>query len=90
VRRGELTADQGERLAADISNIAVETIPTRGLMIDAHAVAITTGITVDDGMYLALAVRLKTALITADDRLGRLVAEHPLTAAHVRLIETFE
>ena len=90
VRRGELTADEGERLAADISSIAVETVPTRGLMIDAHALAITTGLTVYDAMYLALAVRLKTELITADDRLGRIVAGHPVAAEHVRSVQTFE
>lgn len=90
VRRGELTADEGRRLAADVSSIAVETVPTRGLMVDAHAVAVTTGLTVYDAMYLALAVRLKTELITADDRLGRMVAGHSMTAAHVRLVQTLE
>lgn len=90
VRRGELTAEEGQRLTADISTIAVETVSTRGLMIDAHALAITTGLTVYDAMYLALAVRLKTELITADDKLGRIVAAHPMTAAHVRLVQTFE
>ncbi len=58
-------------------------------MIDAYPVAITTGLTVYDAMYLALAVRLKTELITADERLGRMVAGHPMTAAHVRLVQTF-
>lgn len=90
VRRGELTVDEGQRLAADISSIAVETVPTRGLMIDAHAVAVTTGLTVYDAMYLALAVRLKTELITADERLGRMVAGHSIIAAHVRLVQTLE
>ncbi len=90
VRRGELTADAGQRLAADMSSIAVQTVPTRGLMIDAHALAIATGLTVYDAMYLALAVRLNTALITADDRLVRLVGAHPIMAAHVRLVHTFE
>ena len=90
MRRGELTADEGRRLTADISSIAVETVPTRGLMIDAHALAITTGLTVYDAMYLALAVRLKTALITADDKLVRIVAAHPMTAAHVRLVQGVE
>ena len=90
VRRGELTAEEGQRLAADISSIAVETVSTRGLMIDAQALAITTGLTVYDAMYLALAIRLKTELITADDILGRTVAGHPMTAAHVRLVQTFE
>ena len=90
VRRGELTAEEGQRLAVDISSIAVETVSTRGLMIDAHALAITTGLTVYDAMYLALAVRLKTELITADDRLSRTVAAHPMTAAHIRPVQTFE
>jgi predicted nucleic acid-binding protein len=90
VRRGELTAEQGERLAADISTVAVETVPARGLLVDAHALALTTGLTVYDSMYLALAVRLKTEVITADDRLGRAMAAHPMTAVHVRLIQTFE
>lgn len=90
VRRGELTAEEGQRLAADISSVAVETVSTRGLTIDAHALAVATGLTVYDAMYLALAVRLKTELITADDELSRTVAAHPMTAAHVRLVQTFE
>ena len=90
VRRGELTAKEGQRLAADFSSVAVETVSTRGLMIDAHALAVTTGLTVYDAMYLALAIRLKTDLVTADDRLSRTVAAHPMTATHVRLVQTFE
>jgi predicted nucleic acid-binding protein len=89
VRRGELTAEDGRRLTVDISRIAIETVSTRGLMIDAHTLAVATGVTVYDAMYLALAVRLKTELVTADDRLGRTVAAHSMTAAHVRLIQTF-
>ena len=89
VRRGELTAAQGERLAADISTVAVETVPARSLLLDAHALAVTAGVTVYDSMYLALAVRLKTEMITADDRLGRTVAAHAMTAVHVRLVQTF-
>ena len=85
-----MTAEQGERLAADISTIAVETVPARGLLVDAHTLAVATGLTVYDSMYLALAVRLKTELITADDRLRRSVAAHPMAAAHVRLVQTFE
>jgi predicted nucleic acid-binding protein len=89
VRCGELMAEHGERLAADISTVAVETVPTRGLVVDAHALAAATGLTVYDCMYLALAVRLETEMITADDRLGRTVAAHPMTAVHVRLIQSF-
>jgi predicted nucleic acid-binding protein len=90
VRRGELTAEEGRRLVADVSGIAVETVSTRDLLIDAHALAVRTGLTVYDAMYLALAVRLRTEMVTADDKLGRTVAAHPMTAAHVRLLQTFE
>jgi predicted nucleic acid-binding protein len=89
VRRGELTASDGQKLAADISRVAVETVATRGLMVDAQALAVTTGLTVYDAMYLTLAVRLETALITADEKLGRTVAAHPMTAPHVLLLQTF-
>jgi predicted nucleic acid-binding protein len=90
VRRGELTAEEGQQLAIDLAGIAVETVSTRDLIVDAQALAISTGLTVYDAMYLTLAVRLKTELITADDRLSRTIAAHPMTAAHVRLIQTFE
>ena len=90
VRRGELTTEEGQRLAADISSVAVETVSTRDLMTDAHALAVTTGLTVYDAMYLALAIRLETELITADARLGQTVAGHPMTAAHVRMVQTFK
>jgi predicted nucleic acid-binding protein len=89
VRRGQLTADEGQRLATDLSTVAVDTVSTRGLLNDAHALAVTTGVTVYDAMYLALAVRLKTQLITADDRLSKALAQHPITAAYVRLVQTF-
>ena len=90
VRRSELSAEEGQRLAVDIAGIAVETVPTRGLMVDAQALAITTGLTVYDAMYLTLAIRLQTELITADGRLGRTVTAYPMAAAHVRLVQTFE
>ena len=90
VRRGELTAKEGQRLAADISSVAVETVSTRGLMIDAHALAVATGLTVYDAMYLAFAIRVKTDLVTANVKLSRTVAAHPMTATHVRLVQTFE
>ena len=58
VRRGELTADEGQRLVGDLSGVAVEAIPMRGLVPDACSLAISTGLTVYDAMYVTLAVRL--------------------------------
>lgn len=69
VRREELTPEEGQQLLADISHIAVETVSCRALAEDAHALANATGRTVYDSMYVALAVRLNTRAITADDRL---------------------
>jgi predicted nucleic acid-binding protein len=89
VRRGELTADEGQRLAVDLSNVAVESISMRDLMPDAHALALSSGLTVYDAMYVTLAVRLKTQLVTTDDRLTRALAAHPMMAVHVRRVEDF-
>ena len=89
VRRGELTVDEGQRLVDDLSGVAVEAIAMRDLAADAHAVAVSTGLTVYDAMYVALAVRLETQVITADGRLMRTLASHPLIAAFVRSVDDF-
>ena len=90
IRRKELTAEDGQRLVADIGRIAVETVSCRALAGDAHALANATGRTVYDAMYLALAVRLDTRLITADDRLEAALRDVPGVAAHVELVQTFQ
>ena len=90
IRRKELTPEDGRRLVADIGRIAVETVSCRALAEDAHALANATGRTVYDAMYLALAVRLDTRMITADDRLEAALRDVPAVAAHVELVQTFE
>jgi predicted nucleic acid-binding protein len=40
-------------------------------------------------MYLALAVRLKTQMITADERLARTLASTPLIAGRIQAVQTF-
>jgi predicted nucleic acid-binding protein len=89
VRRGELTDDEGQRLAVDLSRVAVEAVSMRGLLPDACALAVGTSITVYDATYLTLAVRLETQVITGDDRLARKLADHPLLAPYVRSVEDF-
>jgi predicted nucleic acid-binding protein len=90
IRRGELTAEQGQQLVADIGRIAVEAVSCRALAEDAHALANATGRTVYDSMYVALAVRLKTRAITADDRLEAALKRIPAVAGHIQLVQTFE
>lgn len=89
VRRSELTAAEAQRLVVDLSTVAVETIATRGLVSDAYALAAATGHTVYDATYLALAVRLETQWITADDRLEKALVAHPMIAAYIRTIQGF-
>jgi predicted nucleic acid-binding protein len=90
VRRGELKSAQGQQLVVDIGRIAVEAIPCRMLAEDAYALASTIDRTVYDCLYLALAVRLDTRMLTADTRFADGLAHLPLLAKHVELIQTFE
>jgi predicted nucleic acid-binding protein len=90
IRREELTLEEGEQLVADIGQIAVETVLCRALVEDAHALANATGRTVYDSMYVALAVRLNTRAITADDRLEAALKKIPAVAGHIQLVQTFE
>ena len=89
VRGGELLPAQGERLMTDLSTIAVETVPCRRLAKDAYSLAVATGRTLYDALYVALAVRLDTQMITADERLARALFAVPAVAAHVKTIQHF-
>jgi predicted nucleic acid-binding protein len=89
VRREELEETEGRQLAMDLARVAVETVATRSLLQDALALALTAGITVYDAMYLTLAVRLETEVITGDDRFADRIAEHPLLGTHVRRLQDF-
>jgi predicted nucleic acid-binding protein len=87
VRRDELSGRQGRELAADFLTVAVETIPFRSLFEDAYGVATATGLTVYDATYVALALRLETKLITADERLVRTAVSNRMIAGHVRALQ---
>jgi predicted nucleic acid-binding protein len=89
VRRKELEETEGRELVVDLAQVAVETVATRRLLQDAFTLALTAGITVYDAMYLTLAVRLETEVITGDDRFADKVAEHPLLGPHVRRLQDF-
>ncbi|HEY3044539.1 MAG TPA: type II toxin-antitoxin system VapC family toxin [Vicinamibacterales bacterium] len=89
IRRKELTVEEGRQLVADMGGIAVETVSCRALAEDAHALANATGRTVYDAMYVALAVRLHTRAITADDRLEAALKKVAAVADHIQLVQTF-
>ena len=89
VRRKELNEHEGRQLVRDLTHVAVETVATRSLLQDALALALTAGITVYDAMYLTLAVRLETEVITGDYRFADKIAERPLLVPHVRRLHDF-
>jgi predicted nucleic acid-binding protein len=66
--RGQLTHAESQLLISDIEKIAVDTTPCRALANDAHAIALITSRSVSDSMYVALALRRGTHVITADER----------------------
>lgn len=84
VARKELSASDGARLIEDLTPLAVETVSTRPLLGDAYTLARTLDITVYDASYLALAVRLRSQMVTADRRLIRAARQHASVAAHIR------
>jgi len=90
VRRKELTAEDGRRLVADMGRVAVEAVSCRALAEDAHALATVTGRTVYDCLYIALAVRLNTRAITADDWLETALRSLPAVAPHIQLLQMFD
>jgi predicted nucleic acid-binding protein len=90
IRRRELSLDEGKRLVVDIGRIAVDTVSCRVLAEDAHALANAIERPVDDAMYVTLAVRLNTRMITADDRLEAAVSAFPELAPHVQHVRAFE
>jgi len=89
VRRKELEETEGRQLVKDLAQVAVETVATRSLLEDGLALALTAGITVYDAMYLTLAVRLETEVITGDERFAEKIAGRPLLARHVRRLQEF-
>jgi predicted nucleic acid-binding protein len=90
IRRGELRAEEGQQLVDDLSRVAVDTISSRSLATDAHALANAIGRTVYDALYLTLAIRLDTRMITADDRLEVALSSMPAVAAHIQRVQAFE
>jgi predicted nucleic acid-binding protein len=89
VRSGHLTPEQGERLTSDLGNIAVETIPCRALARDAYSLALATARTAYDSLYIALAIRLDTQFITADERLANALSSMPTLSSHIAALQHF-
>ena len=82
-RRNEITEDDARGIIADLLRMPLEITSTATHLPLAIELAMSTGRTVYDSLYLALAIERRCRLITADDRLLKSLAATPL-ARHIR------
>jgi predicted nucleic acid-binding protein len=78
VRRGDLTEEQARGIGRLVVVAPVEVHPPAPLFEAALEVAMHTGRSVYDSLYVALAVQLDGRLITADEKLYNALKDGPL------------
>jgi predicted nucleic acid-binding protein len=86
VRQGEVSESQAREILEDLQATNLATVPCRELAGTACLLSLATGRSAYDSMYLALALRLDTQLITADERLFNAIRSIPLLAPHISFI----
>ena len=80
--REEIDQDEAGRLLADLRNLPLQITPCGDLVQPALELALRTGRNVYDCLYLALAVKTRTVVFSADKRLVNGLAGTPL-AKHI-------
>jgi predicted nucleic acid-binding protein len=86
--RGEIDDEEAAQLMTDFLRLPLQTTRTVELVETALQFAMHTGRTVYDSIYLALAVRTGSVLVTGDRRLANAMANGPF-AEHVVSIDSF-
>jgi predicted nucleic acid-binding protein len=76
VRVGRIPEKTAIQALMDVLHYGLPTVGGRELAEDALAIALSTGRTVYDATYVALAVQRDSTLITADERLVNALATH--------------
>ena len=87
VRKGDITRAQADAALAHLAAAPIPRTPDAGLVAPAFDLAVQTGRTVYDCLYLALAVRLNGRMVTADDRLVNALAGTPWAGHVLRLAD---
>ena len=85
--RGELSVGEAEERLSELFNAPVTSIPIEEDLSAAAALAQRLGHPVYDCLYLALAIRERTQVVTADRRFWTVVQTAPDLAGWVRLLE---
>lgn len=78
VRRGDLTEDEARTIGRLVSAAPLEVHPSAPLLEAALEIALSTGRTVYDSQYVALAIQLESRLVTADEKLYNALKDGPL------------
>ena len=81
-RAGQLQGREAASIIRALDDFPVTVFPSRLVLEGALEIALGTGRSVYDSVYLALAVALECRLVTADERFANALAGGPL-AAHV-------
>ncbi len=74
VRQGRLSEESAVAAVQQMREWQVRVVPTEELLEKALAIALSTGRTVYDSLYVALAIRTRADMITADERLVNALA----------------
>lgn len=77
-RRGEISEEDALGIAGQIPALPLHTYSTSDLMTDALDLAMRFDRSVYDCLYLALAVRNKARMVTADKQLANALAQTPV------------
>jgi predicted nucleic acid-binding protein len=78
VRRGDLTGEEARRIGHLVAIAPLVVHPSSPLLESALEIAMRTGRTVYDSMYVALAVQRESRLVTADGKLYNALKDGPL------------
>jgi predicted nucleic acid-binding protein len=80
VRRGDLTAEQARGIGHLVAVAPLAVHPSAPLLEAALEIAVRSGRTVYDSLYVALAVQIDCRLVTADEKLYNALKDGPLGA----------
>ena len=89
-RRGDISQADAAEMAAQIIGMPLRIYPSAELIPDALDLAMQFDRTVYDGLYVALAVKTKSVMISSDERLVNALAETPLKKHIAWLGELFD
>jgi len=88
-RRRELRPGEARLVLRGLASVPLEVTPIRQIAAGALDLALDSGCTVYDAVYLALAIHLDCRLVTADKRLSQLIRPKAL-ARHISLLPAID